>query len=85
MTGKKSASKGTWTDPDDAPELTEEWFATADLYQGDKLIRRGRPREVGPKQAVSIRLDPAVLAYFRATGPGWQSRVNEALRKAAGL
>jgi uncharacterized protein (DUF4415 family) len=86
MTGKKSASKGTWTDPDDAPELTEEWFATADLYDGDKLIRRGgRPRQATTEEAVNIRLDPDVLAYFRATGPGWQSRINEALRKVAGL
>jgi uncharacterized protein (DUF4415 family) len=34
---------------------------------------------------VNLRLDPDVLAHFRATGPGWQSRINEALRKAAGL
>jgi uncharacterized protein (DUF4415 family) len=34
---------------------------------------------------VNIRLDPEVLAYFRATGRGWQSRINEALRKAVGL
>jgi uncharacterized protein (DUF4415 family) len=85
MTGKKSATKPTWTDPDDAPELTEEWFATADLYEGNKLIRRGRPAKAARKQAVNIRLDPDVLAYFRATGPGWQSRINAALRKAAGL
>jgi uncharacterized protein (DUF4415 family) len=37
------------------------------------------------KEAVSIRLDAEVLAYFRATGPGWQSRINAALRRAAGL
>lgn len=49
------------------------------------LIRRGRPAKAAPKEAVNIRLDPDVLAYFRATGPGWQSRINEALRKAAGL
>ena len=85
MTGKKSASKSTWIDPDDAPELTEEWFASADLYEGNKLIRRGRPKTAAPKEAVNIRLDPDVLAHFRATGPGWQSRINEALRKAAGL
>ncbi len=86
MTGKKSASKSTWTDPDDAPELTEEWFAAADLYDGDKLIRRGgRPKKATPKEAVNIRLDPDVLAHFRATGAGWQSRINEALRKVAGL
>jgi uncharacterized protein (DUF4415 family) len=85
MTAKKGATKPTWVDPDDAPELTEEWFATADLYDGNKLIRRGRPAKAAPKEAVNIRLDPDVLAYFRATGPGWQSRINEMLRKAAGL
>jgi uncharacterized protein (DUF4415 family) len=86
MTGKKPTSKDTWTDPDDAPVLTEAWFANADLYEGDKLIRRGgRPKKAAPKEAVNIRLDPDVLAHFRATGPGWQSRINGVLRKAAGL
>jgi uncharacterized protein (DUF4415 family) len=86
MRAKESGSKDTWIDPDDAPELTEEWFAQADLYDGGKLIRRGgRPRKAARKEAVNIRLDPDVLAYFRGTGPGWQSRINAALRKAAGL
>ena len=85
MPAKKPASKSTWIDPDDAPELTEEWFQTADLYEGNKLIRRGRPPKAAAKEAVNIRLDPDVLAYFRGTGPGWQSRINAALRKAAGL
>jgi uncharacterized protein (DUF4415 family) len=50
------------------------------------LVRRakiGRPKKDAPKEAVNIRLDPDVLADFRATGPGWQSRINAALRKAA--
>ena len=86
MIGKKRASKATWVDPDDAPELTENWFARADLYEGDKLVRRGgRPKKAAPKEAVSIRLDPDVLAHFRATGPRWQSRINAALRRAVGL
>jgi uncharacterized protein (DUF4415 family) len=34
---------------------------------------------------VNIRLDPDVVAHFRAGGPGWQSRINAALRKVAGL
>lgn len=85
MKRKKKGSGATWTDPDDAPELTEEWFRSADLYDGDRLIRRGRPKSAAPKQAINIRLDPDVLAHFRATGPGWQSRINAALRKAAGL
>lgn len=83
MGKKKTAIADTWVDRDDAPELTEEWFATADLYHGEKLIRRGRPKSESPKEAIDIRLDPDVLAHYRATGPGWQSRVNETLRKAA--
>jgi uncharacterized protein (DUF4415 family) len=86
MTGKNRASVTTWTDPDDAPALTNEWFAGADLYQGETLVRRaGRPKKAAPKQAVNLRLDPDVLAHFRDAGPGWQSRINAALRKVAGL
>lgn len=85
MRKKKSASKREWVDPDDAPELTKEWFETADYYEGGKLVRRGRPRSAAPKEAVSLRLDPDVLEHFRATGPGWQSRINAALRKLAKL
>ena len=85
MAKKKNVSANTWVDPDDAPLLTREWFETADLYDGDKLIRPGRPKSASPKQATNLRLDPDVLAHYRAAGPGWQSRINQALRKAAGL
>ena len=76
-------------DPDEAPPLDREWFETAEIRDGERLVRParavGRPKKAAPKKAVNIRLDPEVLAHFRATGPGWQSRINEALRKAAGL
>lgn len=42
----------------------------------------GRPPLANPKRQVTLRLDPEVLERFRATGRGWQSRINEALRKA---
>jgi uncharacterized protein (DUF4415 family) len=44
---------------------------------------RGRPLKdaADRKVAVSIRLSPDVLAHFRAGGPGWQSRIDEALRR----
>ena len=38
----------------------------------------------GVKELVSLRIDQDVLEYFREAGPGWQERINEALRKAAG-
>ena len=85
MGKKKTATKREWIDPDDAPELTDEWFEAADLYKGGKLVRRGRPKSDTPKEAVSLRLDPEVVAHYRAKGPGWQSRINEDLRKAAKL
>ncbi|MFD2429831.1 BrnA antitoxin family protein [Sphingobium scionense] len=43
------------------------------------------PKSDQPKQQVTLRLDQAVLDAFRATGPGWQSRINAQLRKALGL
>jgi len=79
-----AASKPEWVDPDDAPELTDEWFDKADFMIGRKIIRRGRPAG-SAKRLVSLRIDQSVLDRFRADGPGWQSRINEALRKAAGL
>ena len=57
MGKKRNATGREWIDPDDAPELTDEWFDTADYYEGDKLVRRGRPRSDSPKKAVSLRLD----------------------------
>lgn len=75
----------SWSDPDDAPKLTEAWVAAADAYRGTTLIRRGRPKLEQTKQHVSLRLDPDVIASFKADGPGWQGRINDALRKAARL
>ena len=39
----------------------------------------------GARELVSLRIDQDVLAYFQKDGPGWQDRINQALRKAAGL
>jgi uncharacterized protein (DUF4415 family) len=83
MRKSRSSGKKKWIDPDDAPKLTREFFRTADIYDGSKLVRRGRP-PVGerPKQAVKLRLSPDVLEHFRAGGPGWQTRINAALERA---
>lgn len=85
MPKKKKTGASKWVDPDDAPELTKEWFEHADLYHGDKLIRRGRPKAETTKTLVSLRLDPDVIEHFRKGGPGWQRRINDTLRKAARL
>ena len=85
MRKKKGGGARSWVDPDDAPELTDEFFRRADLYEGTRLIRRGRPPLPDRKRPVSLRLDADVLAHYRRTGSGWQSRINAALRKAAKL
>lgn len=75
-------------DPDDS-DATDEDFKNAkpfrevfpELYESIQRAR-GRPPVLQPKQVVSIRLDPDVIAKFKATGKGWQSRINEVLKKA---
>ena len=66
---------------EDNPEWTREMFETADLKIGDRLIRRGRPPKVKKKVAISIRLSEDVLEAFKRCGPGWQTRIDEALEQ----
>lgn len=81
-----------WIDPNDAPLLTPGVAAHGECSIGDKLIRpathtiTGRPLKGDtPKRQVTHRLDAQVLNHFRAEGPGWLTRINEALRRAAKL
>jgi uncharacterized protein (DUF4415 family) len=71
------------TPDDDVPEVTDDMLARAELRIGERVIRRGRPPSPASKQAIKLRLDPDVLAYFREQGPGWQTRINATLRRAA--
>jgi uncharacterized protein (DUF4415 family) len=45
---------------------------------------RGRPRSENPKQLVSVRYSPEVVAYFKSTGEGWQSRMDGVLKEYVG-
>ncbi len=84
MTVSKSDIKNGWVDPDDAPELTDTWFDNANLMLGETVIKRGgRPRG-SHKEQVTLRLDTTVLKHFRDKGPGWQTRINDALRELIG-
>ena len=67
---------------DEVPDLSgSEWQATF----AEAKVQRGRPRSATPKVSTTIRLSPDVLEHFRAGGPGWQTRIDETLRKAAGI
>lgn len=80
------------SDPD-APEATDAELAQARPFAeafpalADKMRKNagGRPKSDSPKVAVSLRLDPDVIDHFKAGGPGWQTRINAALREAVDL
>ncbi|MFA9200078.1 MAG: BrnA antitoxin family protein [Cypionkella sp.] len=92
MTVKNASSPQHWDD-DDLPEWTDDQFARAQLSVGGRKVRSalgtlsrpGRPRLENPKRQVTLRLDPDVIEKFRATGKGWQSRINAELRRALGI
>ena len=81
---------------DDNPEWTEQDFANAVHFDGKRklkdipveefleIMRRG-PQRAPKKVAVSLRLSPDVVKHFKDGGPGWQTRIDEALRKVAKL
>ncbi|KQR30990.1 hypothetical protein ASF91_17320 [Rhizobium sp. Leaf155] len=50
-----------------------------------EIARRGRPKAETTKTPVTIRLDPDIVDHYKARGKGWQSRMNDDLRKLAGL
>lgn len=63
-------------DDDDRPATADELQAGVDAARA----KRGRPAGSGTKEQVAIRFDRDVLAALRATGPGWQTRVNDTMR-----
>lgn len=85
MNANQHATPTGWVDPDDVSELTDEFFRRADELDGEKLVRRGRPKAAATKEAVKLRLDADLLAALRATGDGWQTRINDMLRASMHL
>lgn len=65
MRRKNVAGTSTLDKADDAPELTDAFFAAATVREGTRIVRLGRPRSDAPKQLVTIRLPPGILARLR--------------------
>lgn len=93
MNAKLPATAPNWIDPDDAPELTAEDLAKGIWRIGEREVaqeigmaemrqslRPGRPEPGARKILLSVRYSPEVVAYFRASGEGWQARMDEALK-----
>lgn len=78
MIESKKNSAPDWVDPDDAPDLTlPYWRKKMDAA----VVQRGRPKLERPKVSTTLRLDADVIAHFKAKGPKWQTRINDALRE----
>lgn len=85
-------TQADWDEVEDNPEMTEAELAELRPFRevfpdlAASIDRKlGRPKADNPKKAISLRLDAEVIERFKAGGEGWQSRMNEALRKAVGL
>ncbi len=86
-------AKEDWDAVSDNPPLTEAEMKQArpfkeafpEIAQKMEKAVRGRPKAEQTKTPVTIRLDPDIVDHYKATGKGWQSRMNDDLRKAAGL
>lgn len=85
MNAKSKNLKPAWIDPDDAPEVSDDWIAEADVCEGTKLVKRGRSvgsLKAQPKVPTTIRFDVDVADALKVSGRGWQTRVNQLLRDA---
>jgi uncharacterized protein (DUF4415 family) len=67
----------TGSEYDELPELTDDMLARGTVNKG------GRPKSDNPKRLISIRLTEDVVQRWRATGPGWQTRMAEKLTRLA--
>ncbi len=77
------------SDPDNPPLMEEDWRRMRPAHEvHPHLVRkslerkRGRPKLPQRKEQVTLRIDPDILEHFRASGAGWQTEINDALRKA---
>jgi uncharacterized protein (DUF4415 family) len=88
-------SREDW-DAVDSPELTDDELAT--LRPAREVLppaffeavereaaKRGRPPVESPKRQITLRLDEEIIQRYKQSGKGWQSRINDALRKSAGI
>ena len=74
-------NRGIAADPD-TYELSDAEFKRLRPFSEVMAERKrmGRPPKENPKEQVSVRYDADIIAAFRATGDGWQTRMNDALR-----
>jgi uncharacterized protein (DUF4415 family) len=71
--------------PTDALSVAEAVFKPATPVAAESVRVKGKGGVPVSKELVSIKLDSDLMAHFQEDGPGWQERINDALRRATGL
>lgn len=82
-------SQADWDEVSDNPDLTDAELAALrparelppDIYAALPRNRGGRPRAASPKVQLTLRVDRLVLDAYKATGPGWQTRMHDVLAR----
>jgi uncharacterized protein (DUF4415 family) len=64
------------------PKVKHHLYVHLGIFMQKPRRKTGRPPSPTPRVSITIRVDPEVLAHFRAGGAGYQTRINEALRRA---
>ncbi len=91
MTKARGFTEDDLAQVSDNPEWTDEELANAKPLSAfapelAAALRRGRgPQRAPTKTKVSLRLEQSIIDHFKATGEGWQTRMGDVLKKAAGL
>ncbi|MDO5675295.1 MAG: BrnA antitoxin family protein [bacterium] len=80
---KVDAHTITHEEYEEIPELPQEFFTDGQLFaHGQPIAHRARGKQKRPvKEQLTLRFDADIVAAFRTTGPGWQTRMNNALRQ----
>lgn len=82
MNVKRRSSGHISSASSEPPAIDDKWIAEADQYVGKKLVKRGRPKLANPRQLLSLRLPSRVISKWKASGPGWQTRMAEVLERS---
>jgi uncharacterized protein (DUF4415 family) len=70
--------------PTSSRDAAEAAFKAATTKPPAPILQNKPPSVPGAREQVTLRIDREVLDHFQADGPGWQDRINDALRKAVG-
>lgn len=76
---KVDSHQNTAEDYAEIPELPDDFFEQGEVFRNGRRVRG--PQKTPKKIHLNLRLSSEVVAHYKATGKGWQTRIDEALKK----